>query len=156
MGECDALPTIYKSCIPRAKIVVCPYDFRPGPSPHQSNNTLIRETFITYVMASLPWHYSCKFIKTHRAKVRGEIDLTMGNVALKHICLWMFLLLLFFLLLYGVHLFFFSRAESRIEQKQPETRSSMGNHILSTTASIIMEQPHFVRNEFFQHTCMGV
>ena len=38
----------------------------------------------------------------------------MDNGVLKYICLWMVLLLLFFLLLYGVHQFFFSRMESRI------------------------------------------
>ena len=41
----------------------------------------------------------------------------MDNGALKHICLWMILLLLFFLLLYGVYQFFSSRMEIRVEKK---------------------------------------
>jgi hypothetical protein len=77
----------------------------------------------------------------------GETDLAMANVALKHICLWMFLLLLFFLILYGVHLFFFSRAESRIEQKISGTKVTMENHILSINTSVTMGEPIFVRNQ---------
>ena len=41
----------------------------------------------------------------------------MNNGALKHICLWMILLVLFFLLLGGVYLFFSSRMEIRVEKK---------------------------------------
>jgi len=74
----------------------------------------------------------------------------MNNGALKHICLWMFLLLLFFLVLYGVHLFFFSRAEFRIEQKRSATKPAMQNYTLPTNDSISMEKPTFVRNQVIQ------
>jgi hypothetical protein len=83
-------------------------------------------------------------------KERGEMDLTMGNVALKHICLWMFLLLLFFLILYGVHLFFFARAESRIEQMRSEATGIMENHVLPINDSIPLGEPTFVRNQVIQ------
>jgi len=74
----------------------------------------------------------------------------MDNGALKHICLWMFLLLLFFLVLYGVHLFFFSRTESRIEQKRSATKPAIQNNTLPTNDSISMEKPTFVRNQVIQ------
>jgi ABC-type multidrug transport system fused ATPase/permease subunit len=146
MEASDELSGAYKLCTSSAKIVGFKSDLLVVPSLRSSFNTLIVEAFIYYVLATLHWHYSCYSITTRLIQESGEIDHTMGNVALKHICLWMFLLLLFFLLLYGVHLFFFSRAESRLEQKISETKSTMGNPILSTNASIIMEKPPFVRN----------
>jgi hypothetical protein len=41
----------------------------------------------------------------------------MENGVLKHICVWILLLLLFILFLYGVHQFFFSRMEFRVKKK---------------------------------------
>jgi len=51
----------------------------------------------------------------------------VDNGALKYICLWMVLLLLFFLLLYGVHQFFFSRMESRTTKKTSLTEHAIKN-----------------------------
>ena len=53
----------------------------------------------------------------------------MDNGALKYICLWIFLLLLFFLLLYGVHQFFFSRMGSLATNK-----ISLTEHAIKNTA----------------------
>ena len=63
----------------------------------------------------------------------------MDNGVLKYICLWMVLLLLFFLLLYGVHQFFFSRMESRITKKTSLFEPAMKN----TSVKKVDESPYY-------------
>ncbi len=63
----------------------------------------------------------------------------MDNGVLKYICLWMVLLLLFFLLLYGVHQFFFSRMESRITKETSLFEPAMKN----TSVKKVDESPYY-------------
>jgi hypothetical protein len=79
----------------------------------------------------------------------------MANVALKHICLWMFLLLLFFLILYGVHLFFFARSGSRIEQKISDVPVTMQNHIPWINPSTTQAEPTLVRNQVIHQSLIA-
>jgi hypothetical protein len=50
-------------------------------------------------------------------------------------------------MLYGVHLFFFSRAESRIEQMRSEVKVIMEKHVLPINASIPRGEPTFFRKQ---------
>jgi len=98
MEASDELSGAYKLCTPSAKIVGFKSDLLVVHSLRSSFNTLIVEAFIYYVLATLHWHYSCYSITTRLIQESGEIDHTMGNVALKHICLWMFLIAFIFLI----------------------------------------------------------
>jgi len=60
----------------------------------------------------------------------------MDNRALKHICLWIVLLLLFILLLYGVHQFFFPRMRSRAINKIPLIEPAMKNTSTKKTTEL--------------------
>ena len=73
----------------------------------------------------------------------------MDNVALKHICLWIVLLLLFFLLLYGVHQFFFSRMESRTTKKTSLFEPAMKNRtVKKDNETAINKISHYAEKEY--------
>ena len=55
----------------------------------------------------------------------------MDNGVVKHICLWIVLLILFFLLLYGVYQFFFSKVDSRVKKRLSLIEPAMKNAIAS-------------------------
>ena len=52
----------------------------------------------------------------------------MDTGALKHICTWILLISLFFLLLYGVRLLFFSSVEPRAKKEMSSVKSAIKNN----------------------------
>ena len=79
----------------------------------------------------------------------GESKLKMDNGALKHICLWIVLLFLFFLLLYGVHQFFFSRMESRATNKISLIEPAMKNRtVKKDNETAINKISHYAEKEY--------
>ena len=81
----------------------------------------------------------------------GESKLKMDNGALKHICLWIVLLFLFFLLLYGVHQFFFSRMESRATNKISLIEPAMKNRtVKKDNETAINKISHYAEKEYYK------
>jgi len=79
----------------------------------------------------------------------GESKPKMDNGALKHICLWIVLLFLFFLLLYGVHQFFFSRMESRATNKISLIEPAMKNRtVKKDNETAINKISHYAEKEY--------
>ncbi len=73
----------------------------------------------------------------------------MDNGALKHICLWIVLLFLFILLLYGVHQFFSVRMRSRAINKISLIEPAMKNKtVKKDNETAINKISHYAEKEY--------